>query len=147
MTPPRGRRKSTPFQLLAVAELQRGAALQRTPLAVRERDEPGLADGDRIASGRQLADLEHARIVGHRRAPLLDLGCGDEHARTLDRTAGIGRDHAARQTAGRRRRRLARRGIARRLLARTRRLRGYRGQCDERQDGEQGGESRKHHDT
>ena len=82
-------------QLLAVGELQRRARLQRPALAVREADEAGLRHRQRVAAGRQFRELERPVVVGQHAAAARQLGGVDEHARALDRTAVVGREHAA----------------------------------------------------
>ena len=64
------------LELLAVGELQRRAGLQRPPLAVRQRDEAGLRHRERVASRRQLGEIEDAAVVGERAAAVRQLGGG-----------------------------------------------------------------------
>jgi hypothetical protein len=89
-------------ELLAVAELQRRAGLQWTPLSVRQRHEPGLRDGHGVAAGRQLREIEDPGVVRQCAAPAGDLRRVDEHARALDRLPGVGGNNPPGDPSGRR---------------------------------------------
>ena len=80
---------------------------------------PDLRDRQRVATRRQLGEIERAGVVGQQAAAAGHFCGRDEHARAFDRAAVVGREHASGDaTAGRRRLFLLRGRIAGRLLAR-----------------------------
>ena len=107
-----------PGQLLALAQLQWRAGLQRPALAVRQADEAGLRHGQRVAAGGQFGQLEDAFVVGERRPAARQLRGVHQGARALDGTAVVGREDASGNPAHRRRRIVLLRGLRRRVAGR-----------------------------
>ena len=79
-----------PTELLALLQLDRDARLPRSPLSIREGDEPRLRGGDRVSPLGQLSDLVAPPLVGYGREPTSKLAWSGHDARPFHGRAGIG---------------------------------------------------------